>query len=97
MDWGEIAALLAIVMGVVYLAVEVRQKLSSNRRISRISWIFTLELGAYLITMGMLTALLRQGRIDAGLYAAVIWAFALTLLPMSIYFMVKKGTKGRPT
>ncbi|NJE30915.1 hypothetical protein E3E38_07650 [Thermococcus sp. 18S1] len=97
MDWGEIAALLAIVMGVVYLVVEVRRKLSSPERASRVSWIFTLELGTYLITLGALTVLLRQDRIDAGLYATVIWAFTLTLLPMSIYLMVKKETKGRPT
>ncbi len=97
MDWGGISALLAIVMGVVYLVAEVRQKLSYTGKTSRVSWIFTLELGAYLVTLGALTFLLRRERIDAALYAAVIWAFALTLLPMSIYLMVKKGTKGRPT
>ncbi|NJE03186.1 hypothetical protein [Thermococcus sp. MV11] len=92
---GEIASYLAIAMGIVYLIVELRSKRLAQR--DKISMIFTIEVGAYLIIVGILALLLRQGRIDAGLYAAVIWVFALTLLLMFIYIIEKKGTKGRPT
>ncbi|AFL94459.1 hypothetical protein CL1_0247 [Thermococcus cleftensis] len=92
---GEIASYLAIAMGIVYLIVELRSKRLAQR--DKISMIFTIEVGAYLIIVGILALLLRQGRIDAGLYAPVIWVFALTLLLMFIYIMEKKGTKGGPT
>lgn len=96
MDTGLLAALLAVLMGAVYLLVELKHKFSTPQRASRLSWLFTLELGAYLITLGALTVLLRENRISVGIYATVIWAFTLTLIPMSLYLM-KKGVKGEPT
>ena len=96
MDTGLLAALLAMLMGAVYLLVELKHKFSTPQRVSRLSWLFTLELGAYLITLGALTVLLRENRISVGIYALIIWAFTLTLIPMSLYLM-KKGVKGEPT
>ncbi len=87
---GEIASYLAIAMGIVYLIVDLRSKRLTQT--DRISMIFTIVMATYLIIAGMLTILQRKGTIGSGLYAAVIWAFVLTLLPMSLYLTNKKRT-----
>ena len=94
MEGWELVAWLSIVMGTIYLLWEVLSE--GWRRRGTASKILTLELGAYLITVGTLVILQRNGKISPELYGAVIWAFFLTLVPLSFYVLVKNGAGRRP-
>ncbi|WP_457750505.1 hypothetical protein [Thermococcus sp.] len=94
MEGWELAAWLSIVLGVIYLLAEV---LSGGwRKEGTASKIFTLELGVYLITVGILVILQRNGKISPDLYGAVLWAFFLTLVPLSLYVLVKNRVGRKP-
>lgn len=93
MESWELAAWLSVVMGVIYLLGEVLSNGWRRRRTA--SKIFTLELGAYLIIVGILVILQRKGGISPELYGAVIWAFFLTVVPLSLYIL-KNGAGRRP-
>ena len=92
-DW-ELAAWLSIVGGAIYILWEVLSEGWGKRGTA--SKILTLELGAYLITVGTLVILQRKGRISPELYGAVIWAFFLAIVPLSLYVLVKNGAGRGP-
>ena len=94
MEGWELAAWLSIVLGVIYLLVEVLSGGWGRRGTA--SKILTLELGAYLTTVGTLVVLLRRGTISPTVYGAVVWAFFLTLVPLSLYVLVKNRVRRAP-
>jgi hypothetical protein len=80
-------------LGALYIALNLRAKRKKNA--GRLSILFTVEVGAYLITLGLFSILVREGRISSTMYAAVIWAFTLALIPMALYLVAKRGTRAR--
>jgi hypothetical protein len=90
MEMWELASYLTIIMGFVYLVTDLRAKWGHARRVSLL---FTVELGSYLVVLGIMTILQRKGRISGEGYAAVIWAFFLALALTSVYLLGKRGRK----
>jgi len=60
------------------------------------SKILTLVLGTYLITTGVLLILQRNGKISPGLHGTVVWAFFLAIVPLSLYVLVRNGSRRGP-
>ncbi|WP_371731663.1 hypothetical protein [Thermococcus sp. ES12] len=87
----QIASYLAMALGALYIALNLRAKGKKNA--GRLSMLFTAGMGAYLITLGLFSILVREGRISSTIYAAMIWAFTLALIPMALYMMAKRGTR----